>query len=90
MTHTEPVRRWVFGSAESCELRILNDQYVSARHALATRDGDGQVWLADLGSTNGTRVERDGELIRISSPTRIYPGDVVVVGRTRLPWRKRS
>ena len=42
------------GRANSCTI-ILNNNYVSNRHALITRRGD-QWWLEDLNSRNGTRL----------------------------------
>jgi transcriptional regulator with PAS, ATPase and Fis domain len=46
----------VFGSAEGCDVRI-EDPHVSRRHAEIARTADGIV-LRDLGSRNGTLVER--------------------------------
>jgi len=74
------------GQAADCGIRIV-DEYASAHHAQLIQHGDGPVWVEDLGSTNGTRILRAGVLEeRVTRPTRIYPGDVLVVGRTRIPW----
>lgn len=54
---------------------VLDDSYVSSRHASMEYDHDGLV-LSDLGSTNGTYVN---ERV-ISAPTRLKRGDVVQIG----------
>lgn len=55
---------------------ILPDEYVSARHARIEWRG-ARLWLEDLGSTNGTRV--NGRTIRAAVP--IVPGDLIEIGR---------
>lgn len=75
---------FVFGTDPSCDVRI-DDPYVSGRHARVWRDDDG-VWVEDLGSTNGTWI---GQLYfgqRVTLKTRLRPGDVLWMGRTRIPW----
>jgi catechol 2,3-dioxygenase-like lactoylglutathione lyase family enzyme len=67
----------VIGRLPECDV-VLNDSNVSRRHAELRRSGDG-VFLTDLGSTNGTRVN--------GSPVReqiLASGDEVSVGSTRL------
>jgi hypothetical protein len=54
---------------------VLDDSYVSGRHASVEYDKEGLV-LNDLGSTNGTYVNEK----MISTPTRLKRGDVVQVG----------
>jgi hypothetical protein len=57
---------------------VLGDPLVSRRHArLAPRSG--RLILADLGSTNGTRV--NGEAVREAV---VGPGDRIELGSTRL------
>jgi two-component system, cell cycle response regulator len=60
------------GRQEDCAIRNT-DPSVSRYHARITRDDDGQYWVADLGSTNGTFVNnqrleeavlRDGDYLR--------------------------
>jgi pSer/pThr/pTyr-binding forkhead associated (FHA) protein len=57
----------------------LDDEQVSRRHAVV-RVGDDDVVIEDLGSTNGTWVNR----LRIDSPVALHDGDVVRVGTTTL------
>jgi pSer/pThr/pTyr-binding forkhead associated (FHA) protein len=71
----------VIGRGAEADLRI-NDPGVSRRHAefrvSAGRDGQPEVSVADLGSTNGTLL--DGQRIRGESSLR--DGSVVRVGNT--------
>jgi pSer/pThr/pTyr-binding forkhead associated (FHA) protein len=45
---------------------------------------DGAWWLEDLGSTNGTYVNRT----RVSTPTAVGPGDEVRMGKATLELRR--
>ncbi len=60
-------------------LIILNDDFVSSEHALIAKR-DGQWWLSDIASTNGTYL--NGE--RLSQPRVLRIGDVVGIGRVKL------
>ncbi len=88
MTHP---RRWIVGTAEDCDVRITEDEYVSKRHCEVTLREDGTAWVEDLGSTNGTwlRLRPHGSLIRVHGPMAVHPGFVLRVGRTEFPWEKK-
>ena len=58
---------------------FLDDISVSRRHATFTRSGAGYV-IADLGSLNGSYVNRD----RIDSEIALAGGDEVQIGKYRL------
>ena len=62
----------VIGHAESADL-VINDPYVSGRHALLTVDELGRVTIWDLKSTSGTFV--NGE--RVTGGRVLEPGDEV-------------
>ncbi len=63
----------------SSEALPLSDQTISRRHAELTPD-DGQWYIKDLKSSNGTFVNG----VRISNRQRLRPGDQVRVGTTLL------
>ncbi len=76
-------RRWSFDKREvtlgrdaECDVRLASDQYlmVSRRHATVRTTIDGETWLEDQASFNGTllngrRVQRErvtsGDIIRL-------------------------
>jgi hypothetical protein len=57
----------------------ITDTYASAQHALLTWR-DGQWWLEDQGSRNGTLLNG----LNVDGPTVISSGDVIGVGRVSL------
>lgn len=68
------------GRAAACTL-TLDDTYVSQQHASIIRR-DRQHLVEDLGSTNGTFVNRE----RIIGPVVLQPGDRVQIGSTVLEF----
>jgi pSer/pThr/pTyr-binding forkhead associated (FHA) protein len=61
---------------------VLTDDYASTRHArLVMRDGD--WYVEDLGSTNGTYLDRT----KVTGPTPIPPGVPIRIGKTVLELR---
>ncbi len=69
------------GRAEDSTL-VITDDYASARHArLVPRDG--QWLLEDLGSTNGTYLDRT----KVTGPTPVPLGVPIRIGRTALELR---
>ncbi len=70
------------GRAATCDV-VVADNYVSNVHArIYLRDGS--YWLEDLGSTNGTYMNR----ARVSVPTAFNPGDEVRMGKATLELRR--
>ncbi|MBL1096210.1 FHA domain-containing protein FhaB/FipA [Streptomyces coffeae] len=63
---------------------VLDDDYASSRHARIYPDRDGQWIVEDLGSTNGTYLERT----RLSTPTPIPLGAPIRIGKTVIELRK--
>ena len=72
----------VVGRAEKCHV-VLDDTYVSQMHARIFAKDDSYM-LEDLGSTNGTYLNRQ----KVTSPTELQRGDRVKIGRTVLEMRK--
>lgn len=64
---------------------FLDDITVSRRHATFTRVGTGHQ-IADLGSLNGTYVNRD----RIDTEVTLASGDEVQIGKYRLIYITRA
>jgi hypothetical protein len=58
---------------------VINDEAASAKHALL-EFADGEWWIEDAGSTNGTVI--NGELVR--SRERLQYGDEVGIGRIAM------
>lgn len=72
----------IVGRAEKCHV-VLDDTYVSQMHARIFARDDVYM-LEDLGSTNGTYLNRQ----KVTSPTELQRGDRVKIGRTVLEMRK--
>jgi len=69
------------GRAEDSTL-VITDDFASARHArLVLRDGN--WFVEDLGSTNGTYLDRG----KVSGPTPVPLGVPIRIGRTSLELR---
>jgi hypothetical protein len=71
----EPV---IIGRMSDCAV-VLKDPNVSRHHAEVRRDGDDFV-VADLGSTNGTKLNG----VTVKKPTALSDGDEITVGTTRM------
>jgi pSer/pThr/pTyr-binding forkhead associated (FHA) protein len=67
------------GRGEQNDIELEEDDFASARHARFEPRQDG-VWIADMGSTNGTYVNG----IQLERPRKLSPGDIVRVGQTDL------
>jgi hypothetical protein len=72
----------VIGRGEKCHL-VLDDTYVSQVHARIFAKDD-TFMLEDLGSTNGTYLNRR----RITGPTELRKGDQVKIGKTVMELRR--
>ena len=64
------------GRAAGCQI-TLEDTYASQLHARIFRK-DGQLFVEDLGSTNGTYLNRK----KVTAPVAIRKGDRLQVGKT--------
>ena len=82
-----PVQRYftqseiLLGRDSHCDVP-MKDNTVSVRHARLSHH-HGQWWLEDLGSTNGTRLNRD----KVSIPTVVINGDEIECGKAFVTIR---
>ena len=67
----------VVGRHPTCEI-VLDDVSLSKRHALFIKT-DGLVWVRDLASTNGMRV--NGQKVHWGA---LLPGDTIALGRLKF------
>jgi pSer/pThr/pTyr-binding forkhead associated (FHA) protein len=71
--------RVVLGRSRDCDI-VIDDPNISRRHAELRREGGG--WLvADLGSTNGVKVNG-----RRVNEQPLNPGDEITLGLERLTF----
>ena len=75
----EPLR---IGRSDACQV-ILQDTYASQVHARVFPK-DGEWYVEDLGSTNGTYLNR----VKVSDPSPIGAGDEIRIGKTSLEVRR--
>lgn len=71
------------GRSAACIIALEGDTFASSVHArIYQRSGD--VWIEDLGSTNGTYLNDE----RLAAPTKLHRGDRVKVGSTVMELRR--
>lgn len=67
------------GRSPGCAVSLEDDTFTSSVHARVFRR-QGELWLEDLGSTNGTWLNEE----RVEGSARIQRGDKVKIGSTIL------
>ncbi|MFN2594774.1 MAG: FHA domain-containing protein [Actinomycetota bacterium] len=72
----------LIGRAEKCQI-VLTDSYASQMHARIFAK-DAEYMIEDLGSTNGTYLNRH----KVTTPTSLSRGDQIKIGKTVLELRK--
>lgn len=73
----------IIGRAPTCSIQLPNDTFASSMHTRIWVDS-GDVWVEDLGSTNGTMVNSN----RLVSAMRLSDGDRIVIGETVFEARR--
>jgi hypothetical protein len=63
---------------------VLDDDYVSHRHARIAPDAQGRWIVEDLGSTNGTYLDRQ----RLTGPSPVSAGTPIRIGKTVVELRR--
>ena len=76
------------GRAAGCQVRV-DDTYASQLHARIFQR-DGQLFVEDLGSTNGTYLNRRGTQAKekVAGPLALKLGDRLMIGKTVLEVAK--
>ncbi len=71
------------GRSSACDI-VIDGHEVSRRHALINPQEGGEVWLVDLGSTNGTyRNDR-----RVTQPAELADGDRINLGGVTMVFHR--
>jgi hypothetical protein len=71
------------GRAGGCGVPLADDTFVSQLHARVFRR-DGQLFVEDLGSTNGTYLNKK----KVANAVAMRKGDQLKIGRTTLEVRR--
>lgn len=66
------------------DIVIPNDPYVGRHHCQFVKDDNGDYWVIDLNSTNGTYING----VRCAGTNRLNCNDVVCIGNTILHWKE--
>lgn len=78
-----PIRNTcVLGRAAECDV-VITDQKISRHHSMIQRQGDGEYWLVDMGSSNGTYL--DGR--RLNQATHLRNGCRIRLGNVEYRFR---
>jgi len=72
----------VLGRSPACDV-VLADAKASRQHAMVHRQEQGEFWLIDLGSANGTFL--NGR--RVSQPCRLSDGDQITAAGSSFSFR---
>ena len=73
------IEQIIIGRQKSCDVALL-DQGASRQHCKVFRDSKLRIWVEDLGSANGTKV--NGE--KIKAPTKLKDGDIIVCSKSSV------
>jgi adenylate cyclase len=65
---------------------ILQESWISRRHAMIQQESNQQYHIIDLGSANGTFVNGS----RIVTPTPVHTGDIIALGKTEFIFQHQS
>jgi ATP-binding cassette subfamily C protein len=71
------------GRTDDNDLSLSDDPTISRHHARLLRT-EGRWTVEDLGSSNGTQIERAGRVTHVTGQATLQDGDVIIVGTTRL------
>lgn len=75
------------GSAPSNDF-IIHNPHVSSRHAVVTVLDNGDIYIEDKGSTNGTFIGPNKTRLQPGQETKIQRGDLVLFANEPLNWSR--
>jgi S-DNA-T family DNA segregation ATPase FtsK/SpoIIIE len=81
------MRTVTIGRDPGCDI-VVDDPYASPRHCVIEQPAGYRLWrVRDLGSTNGTSLmlSGSGPPLPVIGWRWLRSGDVLVIGRTRMP-----
>jgi pSer/pThr/pTyr-binding forkhead associated (FHA) protein len=78
-------RTFSIGRAPGNSLQISDDPAISREHATISAVGASYT-LTDLGSSNGTHVERQGRTWQVAPDLVLQDGDVILIGTSKLKF----
>jgi len=78
--------KYTVGRANSCDIVLPEDLYVSGSHADLKYYANGRLTITDKNSSNGTHLL--GEPVKTTAV--VNPGDIIRIGRTFLKVSRRS
>ena len=76
------MRLYIIGRISTADI-VISHNTISANHAQLMVDAEGNVFIHDLNSTNGTYVNGD----KITSPVQLLPNDLVLLGKVPFDWQ---
>jgi len=79
----DPTASVVIGQDETCDIVITSNTFISRKHCEITF-ADEKIYLADLGSTNGTYIMADGDWTPVKDAVEISVGDQFMIADTIL------
>ena len=79
----DPTASVVIGQDETCDIVITSNTFISRKHCEISFS-DEKIYLADLGSTNGTYIMVDGDWEPVKDAVEISVGDQFMIANTVL------
>lgn len=77
------------GRLPECTISVAGDPDASRQHARVSRR-DGEWWLEDMGSANGTFIGEFAQSRKITVPVKLLAGQIFRIGLTRFRLEKED
>lgn len=65
----------------------IDKENISRLHAILSFT-DGKFYIKDSGSTNGTRIKRDGDFIKLKEKTELFPEDILFFASFEISFKQ--